>query len=121
MEKIKRGTRMLTLYDFGNSVCCQKVRITMRAKGLDWECVKVDLFKAEQYDPKYLKLNPKGIVPTLVHDGKAIIESTLICEYLDDTFPVPRPIPGCEHVCGYGARWLTRGCSKVSARLAFPP
>ena len=42
---------MLTLYDFGNSVCCQKVRITMRAKGLDWEPVKVDLFKAEQYDP----------------------------------------------------------------------
>jgi glutathione S-transferase len=63
---------MLTLYDFGNSVCCQKVRITM--------CAKVDLFKAEQYDPKYLKLIPKGVVPTLVHDGKAIIESTLICE-----------------------------------------
>jgi glutathione S-transferase len=84
---------MLTLYDFGNSVCCQKVRITLRAKGLDWQSVKVDLFKAEQYDPKYLMLNPKGIVPTLVHDEKAIIESTLICEYLDDTFPEPRLIP----------------------------
>jgi glutathione S-transferase len=84
---------MLTLYDFGNSVCCQKVRITMRAKGLDWDAIKVDLFKAEQYDPKYLKLNSKGIVPTLVHDGKAIIESTLICEYLDDAFPEPRLIP----------------------------
>jgi glutathione S-transferase len=84
---------MLMLYDFGNSVCCQKVRITMRAKELDWESVKVDLFKAEQYDPKYLKLNPKGIVPTLVHDGKAILESTLICEYLDDRFPEPRLIP----------------------------
>ena len=80
---------MLTLYDFGNSVCCQKVRITMRAKGLAWESVEVDLFKAEQYDPKYLKLNPKGIVPTLVHDGKPIIESTLICDYLDDVFPKP--------------------------------
>jgi Glutathione S-transferase len=84
---------MLTLYDFGNSVCCQKVRITMRAKNLEWDAIKVDLFKAEQYDAKYLKLNPKGIVPTLVHDGKPIIESTLICEYLDDTFPVPRLIP----------------------------
>ena len=84
---------MLTLYDFGNSVCCQKVRITMRTKGLPWEAVKVDLFRAEQYDPKYLKLNPKGIVPTLVHDGRPIIESTLICEYLDDTFPEPRLIP----------------------------
>src|SRR5215470_16770487 len=84
---------MLTLYDFGNSVCCQKVRISMWAKELTWESVKVDLFKAEQYDPKYLKLNPKGVVPTLVHDGKPIIESTLICEYLDDTFPQPRFIP----------------------------
>jgi glutathione S-transferase len=84
---------VLTLYDFGNSVCCQKVRITLRAKGLDWEPVKVDLFKAEQYDPRYLKLNPRGMVPTLVHDGKAIIESTLICEYLDDAFPEPRLIP----------------------------
>jgi glutathione S-transferase len=84
---------MLTLYDFGNSVCCQKVRITMRVKGLTWDSVKVDLFRAEQYDPKYLKLNPKGIVPTLVHDGKPVIESTLICEYLDDTFPEQRLIP----------------------------
>jgi glutathione S-transferase len=84
---------MLTLYDFGNSVCCQKVRITMCAKGLDWESVKVDLFRAEQYDPTYLKLNPKGIVPTLVHKGRPIIESTLICEYLDDTFPEPRLMP----------------------------
>jgi ganglioside-induced differentiation-associated protein 1 len=84
---------MLTLYDFGNSVCCQKVRITMRAKDLEWQSVTVELFKAEQFDPAYLKLNPKGIVPTLVHDGKPIIESTLICEYLDDTFPEPRLIP----------------------------
>ena len=39
----------LILYDFGNSVCCQKVRITLRAKGLDWKAIPVDLFKAEQY------------------------------------------------------------------------
>ena len=85
---------MLTLFDFGNSVCCQKVRITMRAKGLSWEPVKVDLFKTEQYDPKYLKLNPKGVVPTLVHNGKSIIESTLICEYIDETFKQPLSHPG---------------------------
>ena len=88
----------------------------MCAKGLTWESAKVDLFKAEQYDPKYLKLNPKGVVPTLVHDGKAIIEFTLICEYLDDAFPGPRlylPIHGCEPACDCGASWLTRGCSKA--------
>jgi glutathione S-transferase len=80
---------MLTLYDFGNSVCCQKVRITLRAKGLDWDAVPVDLFKGQQYDPKYLAMNPNGVVPTLVHDGHAVIESTLICEYIDEAFPDP--------------------------------
>src|SRR3954468_5154044 len=84
---------MLTLYDFGNSVCCQKVRITMVEKGLTWDAVRVDLFKTEQYDPKYLKLNPKGVVPTLVHDGAPVIESTLICEYIDETFPDPPLAP----------------------------
>ena len=68
------AVRMLTLYDFGNSVCCQKVRITMRAKGLAWDAIKVDLFTSQQYDPEYLRLNPKGVVPTLVHDGKPVIE-----------------------------------------------
>jgi glutathione S-transferase len=84
---------MLILYDYGNSVCCQKVRITLVEKGLTWEARKVDLFKIEQYDPNYLKLNPKGVVPTLVHDGTPIIESTLICEYLDETFPDPPLMP----------------------------
>ena len=84
---------MLTLYDYGNSVCCQKVRITLCEKGLDWDAIRVDLFASEQYDPKYLKLNPKGVVPTLVHDGVPVIESTLICEYLDETFPDPPLAP----------------------------
>lgn len=84
---------MLILYDFGNSVCCQKVRITLTEKSLTWEARRVDLFKTEQYDPAYLKLNPKGVVPTLVHDGVPVIESTLICEYLDETFPEPPLMP----------------------------
>jgi glutathione S-transferase len=84
---------MIALYQFGNSVCCQKVRITMKEKRLSWEAVEVNLFRNEQYDPKYLRLNPKGVVPTIVHDGRAIVESTLICEYLDDVFPQPSLIP----------------------------
>lgn len=84
---------MLELYQFGNSVCSQKVRITMSEKGLDWETHEVNLFTSEQYDPEYLKLNPKGVVPTLVVDGQPIIESTLICEYLDETYPEPSLVP----------------------------
>ena len=46
------------------------MRITTRAKGLAWEAIKVDLFKVEQYDPNYLRLDPG--VPTLVHHGKPL-------------------------------------------------
>ena len=77
---------MITLYQFGNSVCCQKVRITLREKRLEWASVEINLFKNEQYAPAYLKLNPSGVVPTLIIDERVIIESTLICEFLDDTF-----------------------------------
>lgn len=83
----------VTLYQFGNSVCCQKVRMTMLEKGVEWESVEVNLFRNEQYDPAYLKLNPKGVVPTIVHDGHAVPESTLICEYLNDVFPEPPLAP----------------------------
>ena len=84
---------MLKLYKFGNSVCAQKVLMTLDEKGLDFETQDINLFKNEQYNPEYLKLNPKGVVPTLNHDGNIIIESTLICEYLDETFPNPSLVP----------------------------
>ena len=87
------GASSMILYQYENSVCAQKVRITLAEKKLEWEAREVDLFKSEQYDPEYLKLNPKGVVPTLIHEGRPINESTLICEYLDEVFPDPPLIP----------------------------
>ena len=77
---------MLEHYHNVNSVCAQKVRIALAEKGLD---VKEHLLtlRGDQHDPAYRKLNPNGVVPTLVHDGRAIIESALILYYLDEAFP----------------------------------
>ena len=80
---------MLELYHHGTSVCAAKIRIALAEKGLAWEGHYVDILKGEQHAPAYLRLNPKAVVPTLVHDGKVIRESTLIGEYLDDAFPDP--------------------------------
>lgn len=80
----------LKIYHFNNSVCSEKVRMVLNEKGVsDWESVEVDLFTGEQFDPAYLKLNPKAVVPTLVDDNGVLTESTLIAEYLDDRFPAP--------------------------------
>jgi glutathione S-transferase len=58
-------------------------------KGLEWQGHYIDILKGDQFSPEYIKLNPKAVVPTLVHDGAPILESTVICEYLDEGFPDP--------------------------------
>ena len=74
------------------SVCAQKARLTLAEKELEWESHLMAL-NGDQLDPAYLKLNPNGVVPTLVHDGNVIVESTVIMHYLDDTFPAPPLMP----------------------------
>ena len=80
---------MLKLYHHGSSVCAAKVRFLLGEKRLIWEGRYLDILKGDQFAPEYLKLNPKAVVPTLIHDGRVIVESTVINEYLDDVFPDP--------------------------------
>jgi glutathione S-transferase len=47
----------------------------------------VNLVAGEQHAPEYVKLNPSHVVPTLIHDGRVLIESSLINEYLEEAFP----------------------------------
>ena len=84
---------MIKMYSYNSSICCQKVYITLAEKQLAYDSHDVNLFTNEQFSPAYLKINPNGVVPALDHDGTIVIESTLICEYLDDVFPQQRLIP----------------------------
>ncbi len=80
---------MLTLYHGATAVCAAKVRVTLAEKGADYESKPMNLHTGDQFDPAYMKLNPNAVVPTLIHDGKVLIESTLINEYIDDVIPGP--------------------------------
>ncbi len=84
---------MLELYHHGSSVCAAKVRLVLSEKGLEWKGHYLDILRGDQFDPEYMKLNPKAVVPTLVHDGTVICESTMICEYLESVFPDPTLTP----------------------------
>lgn len=77
----------LIVYDHAESVCCHKVRITLEEKGLDYEKRPVALEAGEQVQPEFLAINPKGVVPVLIHKGRTIPQSSIITEYLDDAFP----------------------------------
>jgi glutathione S-transferase len=83
---------MIELYHSINSVCAQKIRLGLLEKGL--ACTEhLMKLNGDQFDPAYLKLNPNGVVPTLIHDGQAVTESSVILYYLDDVFPEPALMP----------------------------
>lgn len=86
----------LHLYHSGVSNCSMRVRIALEEKGLPWTSHHLNILKKEHITAEYFGINPNGLVPTLVHDGRVIIESDDIIEYLDINFPEPplRPSEG---------------------------
>jgi glutathione S-transferase len=78
---------MLELYHHGSSACAAKVRFALAEKRLNWTGHYVDILAGEQFKPEFLAINPKAVVPVLVHDGHIIPESTVICEYAEEAFP----------------------------------
>jgi glutathione S-transferase len=79
----------LTLYHNDMSVCSAKVRMALAEKDLAWESVHLNLRAGDAQRPEYVALNPNQLVPTLVDGGRVVIESNVICEYLDDVHPEP--------------------------------
>jgi len=84
---------MLVLHHDWASFCSIKVRLCLAEKQLDWESRFVNVVKLEHLEAEYLKLNPNAVVPTLVHDGRVVWESSFINEYLDEVFPEVPLIP----------------------------
>lgn len=97
---------MLTLYHGLASTCSKKARLALFEKGAQFESRLVNLQAFEQHSPDYLRLNPNGVVPTLVDDGHPIIESSVIIAYIDDIFP-DRPLTPADPLARADMRlWL---------------
>lgn len=119
---------MLELYHANHSTCSQKVRLCLAEKGLNFKQHLIDLARKEQLAPDYLKLNPNGVVPTLVHDGRVVRDSSVICEYLDETFqeiPLIPANPGARAVMREWMRYFeevpTAAVRFSSFNMAFLP
>lgn len=82
---------MIELYNAMVSTCSQKVRMALWEKELPWQDKAIVFQTNDHLSDWYLAINPNGVVPTLVHDGKTIVDSSVINEYLEDVFP-KRPL-----------------------------
>jgi glutathione S-transferase len=78
---------MLELYHAEPAANSMKCLHCLKEKGLEFVSHYVDLLRFEQHSPEFVRINPNGQVPVLIHDGAIITESTVINEYLDDVFP----------------------------------
>ena len=74
------------LFHFSGSACSQKLRIFFNIKKINWNSHVINLIKQEQFSEWFLGINPRGLVPTLVHDGDVHIESNEIMAYLDGVY-----------------------------------
>ncbi len=79
------GWKGVHVLHFAGSSCSQKLRIFLNLKGIPWESHPIDLPGNENFRPWFLGINPRGLVPVLVHDGAVHIESNDIIQYLEKT------------------------------------
>ena len=78
---------MLELYHSEPGANSLKSMLCLREKDLEFVSHYLNLAEFEQHNAEFVKVNPNGQVPVLVHDGEVICESTLINEYVEDVFP----------------------------------
>lgn len=84
----------MKLYTYFRSSAAYRMRIALALKGLTYDPVFVHLRRKDHKAEDYLRLNPQGLVPTLVDDdGTALVQSMAIIEYLDETRPEPPLMP----------------------------
>lgn len=111
---------MLELYNFSQSTCSQKVRICLAEKGLEWTDRRLVSKNHDHLSDWYLKLNPNGVVPTLVDDGRPIFESSVILQYIDQTHPEPSLVPADVYDQAQMRAWLTYVDMVITPAARYP-
>lgn len=84
---------MLTLYEHPLSPYAQKCKIALLEKGVPFQLKMPTAIGSGQVDAEFLKASPRGEVPALVDGDFAVFDSTVILEYIEDSYPTPALLP----------------------------
>lgn len=82
----------------------QIVRWALHEVGAEYEA-KIVEFGESMKSPDYLRINPMGKVPAIVHDGHVVTECAAICSYLAEAFPQSKLLPTAQERADY-YRWI---------------
>jgi glutathione S-transferase len=110
---------MMILHHGWRSSASRRVRLCLEEKGLSYQSHVVDMTKMEHHSPEYLRINPLGVIPTLIHDGRPLHESGTICEYLDESFPDPPLRPGAPYERGEMRNWIRHIDALIGNLIVF--
>lgn len=87
----------MELYSYWRSTAAYRVRIALNLKNAEYLIRPVNLLADGHESADYRKINPQGLVPALVTDGRVLIQSTAITEYLEEQIPKPPLLPRDPH------------------------
>lgn len=110
---------MIVLYNARRSSASRRVRLCLEEKGLAYDDRAVDMERLEHHSPDYLRINPNGVVPTMLHDGKPLHESGTICEYLDECFPDPPLRPEAPYERALMRNWIRHIDERIGNLIIF--
>tara|TARA_B100000524_G_scaffold21328_1_gene10913 strand:+ start:3634 stop:4488 length:855 start_codon:yes stop_codon:yes gene_type:complete len=85
-----KGVHLLN-YQF--SACSMKTRIYLNLKKIPFTSHQINLSAGENFSEWFQGINPRSLVPVLIHDGEVHIESNDILEYLEGCFKESPLIP----------------------------
>lgn len=98
---------MVEVYSWEPNANSGKPLLCLHEKGVPFTHHYIDMGVREHHEPAYLALNPAGTIPTLVHDGLVLTQSTPAMEYIDDAFDGP-PLRPADPALRWRMRWICR-------------
>jgi glutathione S-transferase len=110
---------MFVLYHGWRSSASRRVRLCLEEKGLSYESRVIDMAKMEHHSPEFLKINPNGVIPALIHDGRPLYESGTICEYLDEMYPEPPLRPADPYDRATMRNWIRHVDERIGNLIIF--
>ncbi|MCJ2181814.1 glutathione S-transferase family protein [Novosphingobium sp. 1949] len=105
----------VTLYHWEPNANSGKPMLALMEKGVPFDSHYIDMLNFDQHKPEYLAINPQGTIPAMTHGARALVESTAIMEYVNETFEGPQLMPSDPR-----DRWRVRWWMKFMDQWLAP-